>query len=244
MLRIEINLWTLFLPLLLYRLSFFTHFDTWRVVLYFLSSHSIYIALPWFGFFDRSFFFFFLFFYFFYYRCCRRCCCVALLSCFFHFNHYMTQYFLSRASSFCLVSFSNQHAIYFGGMHTIWVTYMDEMCKNYIKDTDRTIHIHITSKYVYCSSLCTDSDHFSAVFFYCTCLYLFRMLFYFILFVLYFCSRSMFVEPGSRFSCIFDTLSEHKQDQKSNNLFLVFDSIATEIKCDNIIFWVCLWRPS
>lgn len=43
-----------------------------------------------------------------------------------------------------------QHSIYFVGMHTIWVTYMDKMCK--LHQRCRSNDTHITSNYVYCSS--------------------------------------------------------------------------------------------
>lgn len=79
----------------------------------------------------RCFFFFYC-----YYGCWRRCL-VSSLSL-YHFNHLYDTVFSQRSKSHrsVLVRFL-QHAIYFGGMHTIWVTYMHEMCKNYIKEADR-----------------------------------------------------------------------------------------------------------
>lgn len=84
-------------------------------------------------------------------------------------------------------------------------------------------------------------DLFSAVFFYCTCLYLFIMLFHFIWIVFFRLHRL----SSSRFSCgsskhfFFQTQTIIKhQILRSNSVFSCSDLMATPTNFrDNIIFW-------
>lgn len=87
----------------------------------------------------------------FYYGCCRRrrrCCVVFALFflCLFHFNHYMTQYILSAADQllcFALLWFGSfPLACYLFWWYAYYLSYVHgwNVCKNYIKGSDRTIH--------------------------------------------------------------------------------------------------------
>lgn len=213
---------------LLHRSCFFTHFDTWRVVFFlhyqfgtlemvqswfdhfFITVvvvvdavwclHLFLVPLPLQSLYDTVF---------------SQCCCSTALLWF---------------GSFPL-------ACYLFWWYAYYLSYVHgwNVCKNYIKGSDRTIQtynqqvclqcrlflsMHRPLFLARCISVVSSAQHFV---FYCTCFYLFKMLFYFIWIVFF--PFTLFAEPKSRFSCnIWYMISGSSQTTQQNSRSQQFHS--------------------